>query len=326
MLARLAQFRAKNGGKEYTLTDADVEALQTVIDAGFCQVTGVPFNLDDGKTWDSPSLDRIDSTRGYVAGNVRVVLYAVNVMANVWGENKILQVAEAIRNTRRAKSDDLTARLTARLKQNLSCETSMEFVQTWKEKATPSGRPYWEHTASGRRTSGSDCTGWPTPDASSANGGRMSKDPTCLVRPSGAKKMLTINDAAQMAGWATPSAQVYGDTPETHLARKEAARAEGKSMGLVVSNLFAQAHLAVSPWATPAARDGKGMPADGFNPSNLPTQAETSGPPTTSSPAGTGKRGALNPELARWLQGYPAAWGCSGATGIASCPKRRRRS
>jgi hypothetical protein len=46
--------------------------------------------------------------------------------------------------------------------------------------------------------------GWPTPDRSSGEGGRTSKDPLAKTRPSGAKKQLTINDAAQMAGWGTP--------------------------------------------------------------------------------------------------------------------------
>lgn len=41
--------------------------------------------------------------------------------------------------------------------------------------------------------------GWPTPDASSASGGRMSADPTAKVRPSGVKKAFTINDAAATA-------------------------------------------------------------------------------------------------------------------------------
>jgi hypothetical protein len=86
---------------------------------------------------------------------------------------------------------------------------------------------------------------------------------------------------AALAGWATPSATAWGDTPETHLARKEAARAAGKSMGLVVSNLDAQARLT--------------SPAD-------------SGTPSTSSTAATAKSGVLNPAFSLWLMGLPSAW------------------
>jgi hypothetical protein len=49
--------------------------------------------------------------------------------------------------------------------------------------------------------------GWPTPDKSSGDGGRISADPLNRVRRSGAKKQLTINEAAQLAGWGTPTAQ-----------------------------------------------------------------------------------------------------------------------
>jgi hypothetical protein len=75
-----------------------------------------------------------------------------------------------------------------------------------------------------------------------------------LERTEGERRNL--QDFALLAGWATPSAEVYGDTPETHLRRKEKARAAGRSMGLVVSTLYAQAHLA--GWVSPASRDHKG--------------------------------------------------------------------
>lgn len=40
----------------------------------------------------------------------------------------------------------------------------------------------------------------------------------------------------------------------------------------------------------------------------------------------TEKRGALNPAHPRWLMGYPAEWGFSGATAMQSSRKSRRRS
>jgi hypothetical protein len=68
---------------------------------------------------------------------------------------------------------------------------------------------------------------WPTPDASAGSGGRVSSDPAARIRPSGTKKAMTINEAAQMAAeyeaakmWATPAARDHkGATKESRLER-----------------------------------------------------------------------------------------------------------
>lgn len=57
----------------------------------------------------------------------------------------------------------LASSLESRLKRLLNSAGSIVFSQTWKRKITPAGRRYWAHTASARRTSDSDFTGWPTP-------------------------------------------------------------------------------------------------------------------------------------------------------------------
>ena len=267
----------------------------------------------------------------------------------------------------------------------------MEFVQTWKERVTPSGHRYSEHTARGHRTSANGSTGWPRPKSqedgrtleqyesarqrgyearkgktaggpASAQGGlaiasQLAGWPTPMAgspgtedyNPAGntdsSRKTVALLSGwntpratdgsnggpgqtggalpadAALAGWATPSANTYGDTPETHLARKRAARKAGKSMGLVVSNLNAQVHLA-SPRATPTSRDHKDgacqtadVPVNGL----LGRQAAmlASGQPTTFCHVGTASGGVLNPEHSRWLMGLPQSWHVCGRRAFA---------
>jgi site-specific DNA-methyltransferase (adenine-specific) len=80
------------------------EVIQAAIDAGVCQVTGLPFDFELKRVWNTPSLDRIDSRRGYTIDNVRVVLFCVNMMAHTWGEDKIIEIADAIRLLRAGQS------------------------------------------------------------------------------------------------------------------------------------------------------------------------------------------------------------------------------
>jgi hypothetical protein len=108
------------------------------------------------------------------------------------------------------------------------------------------------------------------------------------------------------------------------LERLEARRQEckdrtgnGNGFGLTLGQAVA---LNVQGWATPSIRDWKdtpGMATAGTNPDGsersrldqLPRQAaQALGPTSSSSPAGTKNRGALDPAFARWLMGFPVAW------------------
>lgn len=147
---------------------------------------------------------------------------------------------------------------------------------------------------SGLPISDNACSGWPTPDTHQCGGAQnplkrkegnhgvrlqdaaigilagfptpdhhhhgTSADPTAKVRPSGQKVQFNLQDAAQLAaGWATPSSETSGGTPEQHLDRKRKAVENGSSMGIVVSNLDMQAQLA--GFATPTVGDqGKVKP------------------------------------------------------------------
>lgn len=100
----------------------------------------------------------------------------------------------------------LTQSLANRLRERLGSDGSTEYSQTWKRLVTPAGRRYWAHTASARRTSDSDCSGWRSPMARDAN----------PSEPQGHTSQLTHE--AQLAGWATPDAYPRGG-PQTPAQR-----------------------------------------------------------------------------------------------------------
>lgn len=72
-----AKRRAKEKGLDFNITIEDIVIPEV------CPVLGIPIKVSSGKTDDtSPSLDRIDNTKGYVKGNVRVISFRANVIKN----------------------------------------------------------------------------------------------------------------------------------------------------------------------------------------------------------------------------------------------------
>ena len=55
----------------------------------------------------APSVDRINSAHGYVAGNMRLVAIAVNIAMSDFGEEFLLRIAEAIVRRRRVAARNL---------------------------------------------------------------------------------------------------------------------------------------------------------------------------------------------------------------------------
>lgn len=73
-----AKGRAKKHNLEFNLDISDIVIPEK------CPLTGIPINVTIGrkKGWDSPSLDRIDTTKGYIKGNVAVISDLANTMKN----------------------------------------------------------------------------------------------------------------------------------------------------------------------------------------------------------------------------------------------------
>ena len=90
---------ARQRGIYFSLTEADVSLLLAA-QGSRCAVTKLPFSENKPvgmrvRPW-APSLDRRDSSKGYVVSNVRVVCAFVNVAMNGFGEAMFRQVLEPL--------------------------------------------------------------------------------------------------------------------------------------------------------------------------------------------------------------------------------------
>jgi hypothetical protein len=334
-LVRHAKLRSLKKSLPFDL-ESHLDEIQARIEAGFCEVTGLPFNLDGGRTWDSPSLDRIVPAVGYLFANIRIVCHAVNGAMGDWGEQKVVEMALGILGKRKERSNSLSMRLGETLRKNLEGRGSTLYKLTWSLRDTPAGHQFWQQRALAPRTSDSDCTGWPTaaardwrdgrsnqhernarplnevamlagwptPTKGNAEGSQMAKDASPTgKRPDGSKATVSLNHIAQLAGWPTP--------------RREDSESTGAHRG-TPDTLHSASQMA--GWPTPMA----GSPATetyneaGDSCNSRKTRLLVSGETPTGSPAPTEKRGQLSPAHSRWLMGLPAAWDDCAPTAIRS--------
>lgn len=93
---------------------------QDIIIPEFCPILEVPFKFGDKINYFySPSLDRIDTTKGYIKGNIRVISMLANTMKNAATKEQILtfckniikyinndDIVQTIENTKSIESKD----------------------------------------------------------------------------------------------------------------------------------------------------------------------------------------------------------------------------
>lgn len=101
--ARVAFTTARKNARKrcipFSLTKTDVEILVQRC-AGRCEISGLPFDLAAHATASrrpfAPSIDRINSSKGYARDNVRIVCVIANLALNEWGDETLLVLANAI--------------------------------------------------------------------------------------------------------------------------------------------------------------------------------------------------------------------------------------
>lgn len=93
-----AKNRAKGKGLSFDLTDDYLSSLYRE-QGERCAISGMEFDnapqTEHSRNPFAMSLDRIDSSEGYVEGNVRIVLWAINGAIAEWGGLLYLQLAKA---------------------------------------------------------------------------------------------------------------------------------------------------------------------------------------------------------------------------------------
>lgn len=91
-----AKFRAKKDNLEFNLT---LDHIKNILSFGVCDLTKIPFSYELHEFRQNPrapSLDKIDSSKGYTIENVRVVLWLVNAALQECSDKEALPILEAL--------------------------------------------------------------------------------------------------------------------------------------------------------------------------------------------------------------------------------------
>lgn len=88
---------AKRRGLDCAITADYIEAMLAPM---VCSATGLPLTWEHGGStranpW-APSIDRLDCSKGYVPGNVRVVCWAFNQMRGEFPDEVVMTLAKAL--------------------------------------------------------------------------------------------------------------------------------------------------------------------------------------------------------------------------------------
>jgi len=94
---RRAKARSVKKSEEFNL---NLQYLKKVWEdqRGVCSLTGKTMSLKESKAWNpwKPSLDRIDSSLGYVVGNIRYICCMGNLAKNRWTDDELVEFCRLV--------------------------------------------------------------------------------------------------------------------------------------------------------------------------------------------------------------------------------------
>ena len=80
--------------KKMTITREDLEQL-VIESKGICAISGLQMTTLHGDP-NKASVDRIDSSKGYIKGNIQLTTTRANVIKKNWGDDDILEFCLAV--------------------------------------------------------------------------------------------------------------------------------------------------------------------------------------------------------------------------------------
>ena len=94
---RRAKSRVTKTGMEFSITKHDIFIPE------ICPILGIPLIVHSGRSGgynDSPALDRIDNSKGYVIGNIQVISHLANKMKADSNKEQLITFAEWVLNNK----------------------------------------------------------------------------------------------------------------------------------------------------------------------------------------------------------------------------------
>jgi hypothetical protein len=133
--------RAQRDGFAFELSIERWRELQEQARTGRCEATGQPFDLDADEKRNPffPSLDRIDSSKGYLDENVRVVVSAFNLMRGDLEDRTFHRIIVGYVKERRRRRE-LAEKGTGSMHPNAGAATAEREQDRAQARATSRGR------------------------------------------------------------------------------------------------------------------------------------------------------------------------------------------